>query len=64
MSGYKPQIRARPKANKRAAPRVEAHHCIHGPDTGKKFERTADNNKKMKIEIFSRVSGCVDLRDC
>ena len=27
-------IRARPKANSRAAPSVEAHHHVHGPDTG------------------------------
>ena len=37
MSEYKAQVRAQPKANSRAAPSVEAHYRVHGPNTGRNY---------------------------
>ena len=45
----RPRIRARPRANSRAAPSVEAHHLVPGPGTGRNSEgRRIIKNKKLK----------------
>ena len=60
---YKPQIRARPKAKSRAASSVEAHHCVHGPNTGRNSGGRRIIKKSFLLQNFLSVRMGGGMRD-